>query len=85
MLMPPMNRVYWREARPPPFGPSSGLDAPPWPSVRRGRHFLDASPVEEISPWRVRYGRHFADSPKIASGPKTRHLEPATARDRWAR
>ena len=29
--------------------PSSGLEAPPWPSARRGRHFLDASPVEEMS------------------------------------
>ena len=44
-------------------GMSTGLDAPPWPSVRRGRHFLDASPVEEVSPWRVKYGRHFAESP----------------------
>ncbi len=44
-------------------GTSTGLDAPPWPSVRRGRHFLDASPVEEVSPWRVKYGRHFAESP----------------------
>jgi hypothetical protein len=42
---------------------STGLDTPPWPSVRRGRHFLDASPVEEESPWRVRFGRHFSDSP----------------------
>ena len=52
-------------------GMSTGLEAPPWPSVRRGRHFLDASPVEEVSPWRVRYGRHFADSPRNDRPPGT--------------
>ncbi len=50
---------------------STGLETPPWPSVRRGRHFLNASPLEEESPWRVRYGRHFADSLRV-DGPRAR-------------
>ena len=54
---------YWREARPPPVRHVHRSGRRPWPSVRRGRHFLDASPVEEVSPWRVKYGRHFAESP----------------------
>jgi hypothetical protein len=49
-------------------GMSTSLEAPPWPSVRRGHHFLDAPAVEEVSPWRVRYGRHFAGA---AAGPET--------------
>ncbi len=49
-------------------GVPAGLEAPPWPSVRRGHHFLDAPAVEEVSPWRVRYGRHFAGA---APGPAT--------------
>jgi hypothetical protein len=59
---------------------STSLEAPPWPSVRRGRHFLDASAVEEVSPWRVRYGRHFADSPRTDRPGADRPAAPGTSR-----
>jgi hypothetical protein len=61
--------------------PSPGLEAPPWPGVRRGRHFLDALPAEEVSPLSVKPGCHFAD-PGLRVEPDSRG-EPERP-DKWA-